>query len=259
MKIINVEVDKTFHNIPDTVLNRVVSEGVENLEMLKRLEDILISEKEYEAQGRDLDFYEDEQLAEIEYVAYNLNFKSINEYQAGMVAPTLAMSRRVNGSVTYLEQVQEQTHKFSVLMIPLTTEQIESMNKLVGLAIGELSYFIYYGFFLNRTRSSILENKELEMSLPFKIMLEETHKDINEVLTWILNLMETHKPYIPLFEAFPLLEEEFFDLAGAYIHDFETFSEYVTIDLVRDVIEGKIDVEDAVKDLEKQMLSDLED
>lgn len=256
MKLLNVPTSTVIHQIPLFVLNNTVTEGVQCMEIISNLLKVLYTEKQYEEMGNDPEMLEDEQIAEIDAAAFGLSFRSIQEYQSGMCAPNYMLARRVDGASSYLEQLTSAVVKLSALAIPLTDDQVRNLRKLAASCMAELSFFLYYGFLMDETESSIEQGRELEISIPVQTMLEETGSEINKFLAWINEIKLRFRPKLEVFAAFPELEEAFLEVAGPYISDFDTYARYVSIDIVRAVLVENADVEEIVKALETQYQED---
>ena len=62
-----------------------------------------------------------------------------------------------------------------------------------------------------------------------------------------------HRPTLPIFEEYPELEELFYEVAGAYVQDFDALEEYVTANDIFIIVNSTgLDIEEKVKEIESR-------
>lgn len=251
MKILSMEVNRTLLDMSEERLVGVVREAADILASFKQLEDLLLQAKDM-AEGPQLDEVLDYQLDVIDMINMSVDYENIRLFAEGFCAVQYSIDRRAKHAVHYLDIAKTLIAEAAGPFIPLSTKKAEEMRKVVYHVLAEVSYFLYYQFRMDLTKKSIDEDGELQLNVALKSYLDDSGKSLDDLIQLFRQVMDTHRPNITIFEAFPELEEEFYSIAGAYIRDFETFSEYVTKDLVVDVITGKVDAETVVRDLENR-------
>lgn len=246
MKILSVPVDRVIYNVSEETLLALVTETIENVKSLTDL---------YEALDVGVDEYD--QLDAIEASSNEVSGDKLDLYDSSALAPSPALNRRASSANYYLSELVPLLHKFSGPYIPLTTKESTDLRTVVSNALADLSYFVYYAFLIDRTDSSLKEGKELEISVPVKAYLDNSSTSAQELVDTLNEVRKQHRPNISILEAFPALEEEFYERVGVYVRDFETYSDLVTLDMVKGILDETLEVDKVVADLER-MVKELE-
>lgn len=119
--------------------------------------------------------------------------------------------------------------------------EIEKMRTFLSKMIGALAYFLKFEFNLDKS----IETSETDDMIVDAVISEYCDRIDESVLDWCNTIMEVLKVYRPRLEVFdehPELEEQFDVIMGPYLTD--GMSEDLTLDIVNDVIAGKISPQD---------------
>lgn len=193
------------------------------------------------------------QLDEIEAVFSETtyeDFKLFTKYLCGQSDP---IQRRANGALHYLDQAYAMMGQASGPYIPLEPKQVAMLRESVENTLAELAYFLFYQFSMDVTQASIADGKETEVNVALHSYADENGEDVKEMLIFVTEVMSKFRPSLTIFEEYPDLEEAFYEIAGAYIRDFDRLSEFLTADIVSGVINGTVDVEKTIKDFEEKL------
>ena len=126
----------------------------------------------------------------------------------------------------------------------VTDFQAEKLNESAYEMAGFCLYFLKFEFGIAQL-SDELETKELSECAVNAIM--DKYCDLQQIpleteVTTIMEASKIFKAALPLFDDYPDLEEPFSKIMGPYISDIDYDS--ITIEMVQNVIEGKIKPED---------------
>lgn len=185
----------------------------------------------------------------------SVDFESLVVFKERSLGSTASLRRRVTNFLEIIEvvitKVEEQTYCFS----PFDTEELRDLNRLLSEASGNLSSFIYHQFEFREldNEDSILEiNDALDY-----FMTKQKEDDV-----WIKNLAKhldsvtkSFKPTLGAFEKYPELLEPFSELVGADLYD--CFN--IDIKTIKDIVEGRIDVQEFSERLEEKLRDETEE
>jgi septum formation topological specificity factor MinE len=200
-----------------------------------------------------------DQLDEIEAVRQELGFETLKEFSTFKCCYNDSVQRRIDSAVHYLGLLEEQIVQVSTAFIPVDEETKKVLLKLCEIVLGDLACFIYFQFDLDKIQAQIANGKkqsELEITVAVGRYLEESGKSLTGFLEVLTEVMNNHRPTFTIFEEFPELEAEFYDIAGAYIKDFDRLSDFITADVVKAVVFNESDVEEIIKSLERSIDSE---
>lgn len=252
MKLMPLELNTLFYKIDAEGMSDVVADTVNLLAKVSIF-------KQYLAPGTD----EQDQLDEVEALENELEYSSLRKFSICKCSLFDSTQRRVDSAIHYLDLLTEQIKKCSLAYMPLSEKVVATLTELVDNVLAELSYFAYFQFDLDVTSDDLKEQKsinDVRVNVGLYQHLEESGKDLEEVLNLVTTIMADHRPQMTIFEEFPELEDTFYQIAGAYIMDFEKIADFVTADIVRAVITDSGDVEQIIKELERSIReSELED
>jgi hypothetical protein len=237
----------------DRRIDEVFEECMVILEDVKMLEDVLYPERYAKIEGVSLDNIEDDQLDQISSISYSLNYSALSDFSEAHLAGSHVANRRASVGVHYLNLLEKISKQIAGPYIPPTTQQVEDLKKVAYHVLGEIAYFAYYQFDLDKTLESISSGGELEVNVSVKAYCDNTGKRVEDVVNQVKAITESHRPTLTIFEAFPEIESEFYVICAMYIKDFEALEEFLTPDIVLKVVKGEMEPEEAV-----QLLKDLE-
>lgn len=164
---------------------------------------------------------------------------------------TVPVGRRLNSFATDFINFYKDSEEYIKPYIPLTDEQVKHLKLLCKNAIGNLSTFIYYEFELDDTLTQIKSGEEITVNIDIYNYIQEQKWDLAKTIERLKASVESYRPNLPIFEAHPELEDDFYDKAGAYVHDFDLVDALLTLDDVIKVATGAItDLEKFIKEVE---------
>lgn len=254
MKLLSHTINTTLSNMDSQRIDEVFEECMNILEDVTNLEEVLYPERYAKTEGADLENLEDVQLDVISLLSFSLKYSSIKDFNDGFLAGSKPSLRRVHTGTHYLDLLENIVKEISAPYIPPTTQQVEDLRKVAYHVLGEISYFVYYQFDLDISKEKLDKGEELEVNVSVKSYMDNTGKSIQDIISNVRSVMDTHKPSLTVFEAFPELEDEFYIVAGMYIKDFEAMEEFITPDMIVKVVKGELEPEKAV-----EMLLQLEE
>jgi hypothetical protein len=230
----------------------VLNEAVSIIEEVYDFMELLVPDLEYENShpGEDL---KQEQLDTLDGLSLSIEYSNLEMFAEGMFSASESTQRRITNAVHYLAQFKERIKAHAEAYIYLTTEEVEVLKELANNILAELAYFTFFEFELDKTADTIIKKAELEVNIVVHRYTDMQQIPIEHLLISIQRIMKIYRPVLGLFEQYPELEEEFYNVAGPYIKDFEVLTEYVTLDMVKGVISGSLDVETVITDLEQKL------
>jgi hypothetical protein len=252
MKLIPITINTTFGKLSDERVVDAVTDAIQAMQMFTDLHAALTKAEEAGESGND--DAEMEMLDMVEAMTMDLSFDGLEAFAQNMAASSDSIQRRLNNGVHYLTEAAKLLNTISVAFIPMTTKQIQVLKEYSAEILAELSYFTFYQYNLDQTQESIAHDKEIEINLAVVRYCDNSGADVKEVLIKVVAIMSQYRPRFTIFEEFPELEDEFYNIAGAYIRDFDTLSEFVTADVVKAVLSGDADVEQVIKSLEASIM-----
>lgn len=164
---------------------------------------------------------------------------------------TVSVGRRLNAFSSYIAKFYKDSKEYIKPYIPLTDEQVNHLKNLCKNAIGNLSTFIYYEFELDETLNQIKSGEEVTINIDIYNYIKEQKWDLTKTIERLKASVESYRPNLPIFEAHPELEDDFYDKVGSYVHDFDLVDELLTLDDVIKVSTGAVDdLEKFIKEIE---------
>jgi len=251
MRLTELKVRTILQQVSNEQAAAAFEDGYNALVLLNNFKDLLVDEKDYkgEAGGG----FEWLQVEEAEVVSNDLNFEGLKFFNRGKCSYTDAIQRRAASSVHYLQLLKERVDEVSEVFIPMDNETIEMLRELCLTTLGELAYFLYFQFQLEDTLTDLSEGNDPRVNVALAQFVDESGNDLEQVVTFVSEIMTEHRPTFTIFEEFPDLEDPFFEIVGPYVKDFERIIDFVTAEVVRDVIKNAGDVEEIVRDLESSI------
>lgn len=130
---------------------------------------------------------------------------------------------------------QESTDKY----LPLSKREIDNISDYIIECLGQVSYFLYYQFNVDKFMKGYDNDEdELEVDVSMFNYCDSKGYDIAKVAVLINKTMLEHKPTLPVFDEVPELEDQFYDIVGGYVMDFDKLESKLTVDDVKFVIES---------------------
>lgn len=249
MKLLEVKTNKIMYTMPITGLTDLMSECFRNLNCLRALEEVLVTPEQYHKAGHAIAEQRQERLDQIELASSDLSTSFLSVYAEAACAPTPALYRRVKNSVLLVTDVHNVVDEFAMQYVSPDDKDAASLLELVKSAIGELSVFLFYAFSMDATEASIKEDRELEITVALKDYTDDHSLTVAKVVSDLRAVINSHRVPLSVFDSLPNLSEQFYELAGSLLPDFEEFEEAITTKMVLDVVSGDLEPEEAIQQL----------
>ena len=138
--------------------------------------------------------------------------------------------------------------------LPLSKHEIATISDYIIECLGQVSYFIYYQFDIERFMECYDNDEdELEVDVNMFNYCDSKGYDIAKVAVLINNTMQKHKPTLPIFDEIPELEDQFYDIVGGYVMDFEKLESKLTVRDVKEVVENPdMNFEEFIRSIEER-------
>lgn len=162
-----------------------------------------------------------------------------------------AIRRRITCFGACLNKVKSLLKPNVDAFIPLEEKEFQEVYQYLKEAVGQLACYISYQFGL-REISSLDDSSEIEeVTDAVDFWLRDKKKGLDtlrDLATYTNELVIECHPYMGVFEKYDNLLEPFMDLVGEVIYDCAD----ITVKTVLDVIEGRLDVDEFLRDLEEK-------
>ena len=159
-----------------------------------------------------------------------------------------SIRRRLIGFFINYEAFARVLEPYIELYIPMKEEDFEDAFTKLTAAIGQLSCYAFYQF--NLKDCEIDDSDVTEVSDVVDYWLRDNSNEygsIREVAQFLELQIQTCNPTMGVFEKYPELLEPFSNLVGSAFYDCADIS----AQKVMDIIDGKIDVDEFLEQLEK--------
>lgn len=250
MKLVKTATRTNLTNL-DRYTDRLAKESLDTLNILLEIEPVCASEDEYRKEHEDVEEYPYFQLDELSRLLDIADAEIMLKFAQGLAARDMVTNRRLRSALDFKAKTLALVEQLSNAYVPLSDNEIRTLKKLMGQTIGHLSTFIYYQFGLDVTKECIKNNEDTEVNIDLLQYCEVLQQSVEDLLNIVDSARLTFRPSMPIFEEFPELEEEFIDIAGAYVQDFEVLDDYITKEDVITVLENpNLDLESFIQAIE---------
>ena len=251
MKFIKTELRSNLGDVSKNV-DEFVKESFTILNSLLKVSKVSMNDVEYQNSValpvEDYPYFQLDVLTEFTDVS---GLQSLKLMAKSLSARDLVTNRRLKSALDYKEKLMSVIEQVTTAYIPLSSEDIASVASLDKQALGNLATFIYYQFGLDLTIDSAENESEVVANINVYQYAEATNMDVVVLAREVEKVMKDFRPTLPVFEEFPELEEEFYDIAGVYVQDFEALESEITAEDVKRVLtEDRLDLEDFIKEIE---------
>lgn len=253
MKLLKTEIRKNFEDMSDK-LEEVFSEAVVALNTLIGVNKYCVPEMVYVKKYGELDQdYAFLQLDGMEAITDLTTLPSLRLFAKSLSCKDIVLNRRLRDFFSNFDVANELIDDALYNYIPLTLDEVNKIKHFVSEAIGNLSICLYYQFSLDDTVSSVANLSELEVDVNVYKYTQANGVDVNSLALQIKECWLEHRPTLPIFEEYPELEELFYEVAGAYVQDFDALEEYVTANDIFIIVNSTgLDIEEKVKEIESR-------
>lgn len=242
-------------------VSKRIDDAVEEIfsvyDVLDAISKITVTEEEYIKEngelGTDYDYY---QLAVLEEYLDIPDLPTLQFMVDAVCCKNPIISRRLKEFMNYHAKFKEFIEDIVGLYIPLDSEKLKELKELLHETFGNLVYTLYYQFDLDITSSDI-DNKVEDIRVDKSIYQYVNSKGISlsNLVFDIKAYLEKYPPKMPVFDKHPELEEEFLEIAGPHIKDYDALSEFITEEEVTNILahKTKINVAEYINDIESKI------
>lgn len=251
MKLNKTMTKNNIANLSDYT-GQLATESLETLNVLLEVAPVCDSEQ-YIKDHPDVEEFPYFQLDELNRLLDIKDTEIMLKFAKALSAKDLVTNRRLRSALDFKAKLVELTDKCVMAYVPLNDEEGKSFNSMMKQCIGHLSTFILYQFDLDATQSCIEDGVEIEANLDLVNYCDAHGKTIQDILEIVVNAMTKYKPVLPIFEEFPELEDQFLEIVGPFVQDFEMLEDYLTKEDVIKIVETQnLDLEAYVKSIESR-------
>ena len=249
MKFVGTEIKKKLGDLSKHV-PEVVTANFAILNTLLAVAPVCADSTEYAKEHGEVEEFEFFQLDELEKVLQLESCNILETFASSLCAKDLVTNRRLMSSIDFRKRLVALVEKVESAYIPLSQKELESIKRLVDQTIGHLTTFVYSQFEMGVTLDAVNDNEEPSVNIDIYKYAESVNKDVLTLEKEVYDAMLKYRPSLPVFEEFPELEEEFYDIAGPYIQDFELLEDLITSEDVRLVLENNnLDLEVFIEEI----------
>lgn len=251
MRLEKTILNESFVHLNNEEVVEVFSECYNLVAGLLKVDSILTSEQDYarnNLKSIDFEYFQLDTLEELLDIAYP---KTLEIFATGLCSGFTVCNRRAKDALSYYRACIELVKAYTTAYVPLTEKEVQKLKERVTETLGHLAYFLYYQFGMGNTADSFVEGIEIVVDFAFNKFCDVKGLDFRNVINDIKAIAWTFRPHLPIFEEFPELEEEFYDIAGPYVQDFDLLEEKLNIETVKQIIKGDCDIEQLISSLEQ--------
>lgn len=161
------------------------------------------------------------------------------------------VSEKVLGAISLFNRDIEQIVRSGAAP---SISEVEKIKSFVSKMIGNLAYFLKFEFKIDDTLKSA-EDGEMIVDAAVSEYCDSADEPVVDWCNSILDVLKVYKPKLEVFDEHPELEEPFATIMGPFLTD--GISEDLTIDIVNDVISGKISPQDIWGILNPNMVEEV--
>lgn len=247
MEIVNLEMNDStlLHRVSVEKKTALLKEGINNfktlLEVGELMREFLKSGEQTVDAGMDLLIRVESLLTIRNDVLFDANKQHIGS--------SGSIRRRLECYKICFDEFCKEIAPNIEMFLPFTTEQLTEVTRMLEETIGQLASFVEYQFGFNEILSATSETDIDGIYDAVDMYMRETGASVEDLIQMSKELQSVVlacKPRMELFELYPGLLEPFSALVGADLYDCEE----IDLQTVRDVVDGKMPVEDFLENLE---------
>lgn len=248
----NSKLNNLFIKLKSDDVQAVLHESLTTIDTLLELDTVLLPMSEYFEKHGPVEDFPYFQLETLEKFLYDTEYSSISGFSTALSSSEPVCNRRAKDSVLYIGNLKNTLQAYCTAYVPLTDAEVLSLKQNVAEILGQLAYFVYLQFGFENILRCFLDGKEIEIDVNFYTYSNKRSVDFRNIILKIKGVVWSYRPHLDIFDEFPELEEEFYDIAGPYVTDFEKLEMNLTKDFVLSVINGECDVEEMIKRVEDE-------
>ena len=231
--------------------DKLFNDCMNSFKYLVGLEKIMMTEKEYnEKNNEPIDDFSYHQLDMLEEQDDLGDLKAIGAFVVGVGSKDGCSHRRLDRFAQEFNNFRRLAREYADDYVPLDKKQLAEVADYVYQAIGQLAYYMYYQFNMDDFLEDVKEGKEdYRTDLAVFNYCDKNGINVEDLVNFVNEVRLTHKPNLPVFDECPDLENEFFDVAGAYIDDYELLESKLTVADVRAILSGNVDIPKAISEI----------
>lgn len=262
MKIRRMDIDKIFTTSVDT--HKFTKEIFSSLTILNNLENIVQNTME-EFNSDDIDDVLFDEIDQIEEAIEDFTTEECDIFDTARNGKSDPVKRRIHDYLTQVREVMNFLNDRVDAYVVITQQEHYELKERLDETIGHLAQFVYYQYDLQDTAEGRELNESLKDYIEGKYDVDltssEVNKDayeklINEV-NFVVGLYNEYKPRMMVFDSIPELEDEFYEVAGMYIYDFDDLEDKLTKEDVIEILKLNDDVaiKERMESIQKRSLN----
>lgn len=249
MKFVGTKIKKNLGDLSKHI-PEVVTNSFAVLDTLLEVAPVCMSYEEYKQEVGEIDEFEFYQLDELEKLLQLEGCSILENFAVALSAKDLVTNRRLMSSIDFRKRLIATLEVVEAAYIPLNQKELARIRTLFGQTIGHITTFLYSQFEMGVTLDAVNENEDPSVNIDIFKYAESVNKDVITLEKEVYNAMVKYRPSLPVFEEYPELEEEFYDIAGPYIQDFEILEGLITSEDVKLVLENSnLDLEAFIEEI----------
>ncbi|GAA0101707.1 hypothetical protein UT300012_24220 [Paraclostridium bifermentans] len=231
--------------------DRLFEDCMNSFKYLVGLEKIMMTEKEYNEKNEEpIDDFSYNQLDVLEEQDDLGDLKAIGAFVVGVGSKDGSSHRRLDRFAQEFNNFRRLAREYADDYVPLDKKQIAEVADYVNQAIGQLAYYMYYQFNMGDFLEDVeAEKEDYRTDLAVFNYCDRHDIKVEDLINLVNEIRLTHKPQLPVFDECPDLENEFFDVAGPYIDDYELLESKLTVADVRAILSGNVDVAKTIAEI----------
>lgn len=237
--------------------DKLFEECVNVFKYLTNIENVMVTESEYTLKHGPISDFSYIQLDTLEEQEDLGDLTVIQAFIIGVGSKDGCSHRRLDRFGQEFIAFRKLAIELAEDYVPLTREQITSVADYVKQALGQICYYMYYQFNLDAFMEDLNEGEEdIRTDLAVYNYCDRNGIEIEDLVKYIVEVKNTHKPHLPVFDECPDLEEEFYDIAGQYIDDTEVLEAKLTSKDVKLILSGTVNVADLMSEIMSRKVND---
>lgn len=244
MKLTAFSTNDFLVKLTDGDLQEIFENSISVISKYLSADQILTTEENYrEITGKSVEDFPYVQLDTLEGVLNTPSMEALKKFGEGLCSTSVVVNRRVTDFCEEDEKLRKRINELVSFYTPLTIGEIDEIKKQLKECIGHLIQFLYHEFEIKSIKDCIKEGRDLSVNKFIAAYCDEKNKNLGELVLQLESVLESYKPRMEIFDEYPELEDPFYEKCGPIIMDYEVLERLLTIDMIKGVVNGSIEVD----------------